>query len=502
MLGPERLTLKDFPPLKEACSRAQICRYQLKRKVNLIYFPPKLMSRDICAANGLGTATEINPTATASSDTVVTASMVLLLEEDIQPISLAWPGSGTTFAYRKPGSTTLEGDFTFTSPSIYVAHHPVTAVISDISFRDNGWSLLHTQSIFIKSAGVVPMSPDDIKLIVYHQPGDDALFSTAIETLQPVDSFDGGLKYAQLVAQGQYQPSSIMTAKLVPLNFLNFQNPVPARVYFDARMQDCWGNQTHCQAIIDDTYGPPIDVSDHIFSLPTSFDIPCRVPVLLDPPSALEMVTDTSPMATDLPILESSTRNEAQNSRRQSILSSIRPPQAEPGSTISPRLAYATSKPFHGRRSGISGSLDGNRGREDVDVTSDNRYQPSHKLLPTLASHERTFREKWLGWWRGDRPNRESGVGEKSDIFVAGLVLNEAERDSTSVQGPTRNEEPQSTSGNGVLSRSNGSEPHSGDKMNTPKENVPSLTSAKGAAGRSQSNFYGISVMITLALML
>jgi hypothetical protein len=123
----------------------------------------------------------------------------------------------------------------------------------------------------------------------------------------------GGIEYAQLVAKGRFNPimwsnhpidylRPLTQETPRPFNARDFENPVPASMYFDARRDDCWGIQTHCQTITDDTYHPHLsfnfEVAAKIFSQTTyamgtddALDIwTCKLPTVIDPPVALRPI--------------------------------------------------------------------------------------------------------------------------------------------------------------------------------------------------------------------
>jgi hypothetical protein len=72
--------------------------------------------------------------------------------------------------------------------------------------------------------------------------------------------------------------------KKVPLNFGDLSNPVPASAYFDAR-DDCWGKQSHCGTITDDSYRPNIYLDVEAWRSLMANDIDhCFIDGLYDPP--------------------------------------------------------------------------------------------------------------------------------------------------------------------------------------------------------------------------
>jgi hypothetical protein len=115
-----------------------------------------------------------------------------------------------------------------------------------------------------------------------------------------------GNQYAQLVAQGKFQPGIDSAAREYLIyetgrfNFDNLEDPVPASVYFDARSADCWGEQTHCQTITDDSYRPPIVIQGTFWqsiwqsrftdAWKSKRIFTCLAPQLVDPPIALRPI--------------------------------------------------------------------------------------------------------------------------------------------------------------------------------------------------------------------
>jgi hypothetical protein len=66
-----------------------------------------------------------------------------------------------------------------------------------------------------------------------------------------------GLEYARLVAKGRFRPpfpDEELDSETLRLNLDHLADPVPASAYFDARYQDCLGDQKHCGTITDDSF--------------------------------------------------------------------------------------------------------------------------------------------------------------------------------------------------------------------------------------------------------
>jgi hypothetical protein len=179
--------------------------------------------------------------------------------------------------YEKPyiNRSTMKGPFTFTSPTIYLAHHAITFDYSN-EVEPRSFS---AASRSVRPAGVIGLKSADVSSVVPLHP-----------------TYNNDTEYASLVANGKFKQPPIQMWTTVPLNFADLDDPVPARPYFDARWEDCWGEQTHCGTITDGNYRPRLVISASVWgtvSGPMS-DI-CFMPQLVDPPLALTEITDGTP---------------------------------------------------------------------------------------------------------------------------------------------------------------------------------------------------------------
>jgi hypothetical protein len=139
--------------------------------------------------------------------------------------------------------STIKGPFTLTSPTIYLAHHPLT-------FRYNSnidpESISESQSV--KPAKVIHLMPADVSSIIPLHP-----------------DYSNNTEYASLMANGKFNvPTNKPIVTTIPLNFANLPDPVPARAYFNARWLNCWDKQTHYKTITDDSYRPRLVISPRI----------------------------------------------------------------------------------------------------------------------------------------------------------------------------------------------------------------------------------------------
>jgi hypothetical protein len=124
-----------------------------------------------------------------------------------------------------------------------------------------------------------------------------------VYTIRPwLGHFNGsGINFARSVASGAFDWTEklLQTTRpdLRPLDYAHLQNPVPARVYYEARSEDCWGTQTHCGTITEDTYRPQLVFKNKVWAnlIPEAFE--CFRPAIVDPPVALLPAYPTGPHA-------------------------------------------------------------------------------------------------------------------------------------------------------------------------------------------------------------
>jgi hypothetical protein len=267
------------------------CALEMDQEVVLLYWPEHLISRDICAVNGLGTAVTVEPFFTTGYSTVVDA--ISFRGPAIQQITF-WNGvlsipSLFQVSNPIPGSiippppsqdpVVLKGPFTFTYPTVYLAHHAITATphyLAGVGFQ-NVSGLPAT-----RSPGVVSLLPDDIY------------------TMAPVppNSKFVGVQYAQSAARGLLGEGGLYTYPRwvpSPLDLRQIQDPVPASLFYNART-DCWGTQSHCGTITDDSYPPRLVLKNKVWlSMIPRAAFGCRLPVIVDPPIALRPISGPLP---------------------------------------------------------------------------------------------------------------------------------------------------------------------------------------------------------------
>jgi hypothetical protein len=298
------------------------CQLDIEEVV-IIYWPDEIASRDICAQDGYGSAHVLpRDPKQAGVETTYMTNAISFRGQDLylrsvngeasydhfrQEANLPWAygrGEGVmvsqTAKYVVP--SVMRGQFVFTYPTVYLAHREITADIfrETYSLPSSGGELRtlnvsNTITTF-RPAGIIPLKPEDIQ---------------SIRRVIPNNGTGGGLQYAQMVAKGEFRP--VITEKIGarpeyetrPFDFEHLRDPVPARVYYDARSEDCWGSQSHCSTITDDSYRPRLIIASRVWEdiLPGGFL--CRDPLVVDPPIALHPIDinqlpDSEPPLTDI----------------------------------------------------------------------------------------------------------------------------------------------------------------------------------------------------------
>lgn len=262
------------------CGDARSCDLDVGTEIVLFYWPPIVKSRDICAANGSGAATTLQHA--PGFQKTVRATAITFRGQDLY-------FRGFMPNYRTPKSpsyirpSTMLGNWTFVWPTVYIAHHQVVASVLTAKLVDigNGTAQLQTtkEKTTLKTSGVMAVSAKDVYSMYRIAPNDKIT----------------GTEFASLVANGKYDPgftASVAKLTVKPFNFGDLKDPVPASAYFAARGEDCWGKQTHCATITDDTYRPQISLNHSIWTSIFPQNFYCRIPILVDPPVDASQLPD------------------------------------------------------------------------------------------------------------------------------------------------------------------------------------------------------------------
>lgn len=405
----------------EACPHATPCQLDVQNEVLLFYWPQNLTSRNICASNGYGTASTMPVTGLASTAVV---EDIHFRGQDLQLLNC--DRCKTVPRDSSPAEpSSLPGKWTFTSPTVYLAHRAMHATRTSLSVASGDplliyWHYLNSTIVSIAPATVVSLAASD-------------LFSKRPST-QNFNAGDG-VEYARLVAQGNYNPplvqwigeniyaSELTSNRLTAsFDFGQIQEPVPASAYFDARHEDCWGIQTHCGTITHGMYRPELYIRGDVFTSEmrkNSVAGGCTIPRLVDPPIALRPIPNqeqepvhpnlpapNAPASAPVAMVTGAGYDVAESQPNQPDFHSREtgkrwhghnhypsPPPAQPAGTVAPPFPEATAfqnKPSDRRdpyqrvdRPDESGSIKGN-GTMEGSATDIYRARDAFKLLWSL----------------------------------------------------------------------------------------------------------------------
>ncbi|KAF2669541.1 hypothetical protein BT63DRAFT_413959 [Microthyrium microscopicum] len=269
--------VKPFNAYNEApqCPFVIDCQIDMQNEVILLHWPTDEAHTERCAGNSTSSAAKssglqfkaVTPRIAIMSAITFRGNDLYFLEKQASTVGQNY---SETYSYREEGqrqfSSILTGPFTFTSPSIYLAHH----AISSVNYLEA------PQGSIISPAGILTLQPDDIR--------------TARRRQRP---------NIHQVLSGEWVPSDMdgsgrTQEDIVPMTWLDAMDPVPASVYFDWR-EDCEGRQTHCATITDDTYRPKLVLRNRIWSsiLPQKYHRCARFD-LVDPDITLSAIVASS----------------------------------------------------------------------------------------------------------------------------------------------------------------------------------------------------------------
>jgi hypothetical protein len=265
------------------------CELHAVEEVALVYWAPEI-EVDICTARRLGLLKNVANTSPTKPPRSFTTDAITFRGQDLYLLADYQTGSTIDHPITRVPSSVLRGDFTFISPSVYLAHYALTAHFISQSLPP-GFAFepmivtSHSMSTSVlRPAGILTLNEDDV------------------QTIMPVDRNIGrGEAYAEEVARGEFKPDlsgiggPITTT--APLDYGNLIDPVPASVYFDARANDCWGRQSHCGTITDDSYRPKLVLRNRVWGSLFPKDLNCHKIEIVDPPLVLRPL----PQVTALP---------------------------------------------------------------------------------------------------------------------------------------------------------------------------------------------------------
>jgi hypothetical protein len=266
--------------MKEPCNLnlmpSHACSISFQNHLNevvLIYWPSAVESRN-CDSNEAPSA----PAPVSNFQRTFTTDAITFRGQDLYRLKRHNDEWILTEHHVLP--SVLRGQWTFTYPTQYIAHRPLTGYSIGNWGQHGARDTLNRTSL---TAGILALQSDDI----YSSRPKRERFGNS------------GTSYAQLVAKGDFnvlRPSIWDDDDLttVPFNFRDLQNPVPASVYYDARSDDCWGRQSHCGTITDDSYRPNILIKNRFWNSVLNEWSSCVRPGLVDPPISLVALPEST----------------------------------------------------------------------------------------------------------------------------------------------------------------------------------------------------------------
>lgn len=253
---------KDNP--RHQCHRATQCALDIRRDLVLIHWRTSSQDRGSSRcfntrARFVSTTTSYALSRTFSTDAITFRGLELWLEGVIEE-------PGTT-------SSVLRTNFTFTYPTVYIAHHPI--VSSYLSGRRN------RPHRTIIPAGIVPVNATDI-------------YTSSL-------NIPDATEWARRIGRGEriQGPRNLNPpGALKRLNFSDLQEPAPATAYY-SHNRACWFGGAHCATLTHGNFRPTLYLHDRVFYSLLQWDVlghdwkpdDCALPNVWDPDIELEPVS-------------------------------------------------------------------------------------------------------------------------------------------------------------------------------------------------------------------
>jgi hypothetical protein len=166
-------------------------------------------------------------------------------------------------------TSVLYGNFTFTSPTVYIGHHPISVA--------QGLGPKQPRTEIVK-AGIFPI----------------ALTNIYTDHL----SIDNPNEWASKVAHGVLeQPFSQPQRSIVGIDLIDFEEPVPPVAYYSHNSY-CWSAGTVCKTITEGQFRPKLYLHDHVWNSVLSnggYSSECWFPQVWDPDIDLKAIPGSDP---------------------------------------------------------------------------------------------------------------------------------------------------------------------------------------------------------------
>jgi hypothetical protein len=289
--------------MTNVCDDAEHCTLEVGDEVIMIYWPRGIESNRVCTGPD-GKCAPLTTTTTA----ITFKGQDLYLRDVIMRTMNAPTGLMSISISSKSRyipSSVLYGNWTFTWPTIYMAHHPMFAISTSYG-RIGGPAPIDMSRQFtwvgstLRTAGIIPLERDHLSSIApiaaNRRLGDQYPKLVAQGVFQQDPWPDNDPMFEINIDKGRREKFSevVYPNELESINFKNFENPVPASVYYDARVGDCWGKQSHCGTITDDSYRPSLAIKEKVWLSLLPKHYKCGRPMLVDPPISLLLVATSA----------------------------------------------------------------------------------------------------------------------------------------------------------------------------------------------------------------
>jgi hypothetical protein len=287
----------------------------------------------------------------------------------------------------------MTGRWVFTSPTIYLAHRPISL---KITWAEQDASVIDYIKAPLSPEGIIEIKAEDI--------------STVMPRYNSMRDED----YARLVANGSYSFTRSKwwennASQTLPLNFDDLQDPVPARSYYDARM-DCWGQQSHCAIITEGSFRPKLRLARGVWASIFS-TYPCHDGIVVDPPIELRQIHDGLPDArlSTNKATATPTPSQPPNSPESLNSGSGNPFIPQPGSSVGFHQPAETGTSSNHLAPGANSPVNIN-GINGIILLKNNPSGFNSPKVGSLINNIFNF----LGWYPGDE---QAASGSKNNVF-------------------------------------------------------------------------------------
>lgn len=286
------------------------CFVDFNQEIVLLYWPPEVENRDICDdQNDLFAKWKTKTSPITGAPRSITTTAISFRGQDLHELNHTLRMEGMrdfiqTTKLHRVGPSVLYGNFTFISPTIYIAHHPITASIQPYSPDRNLDRLFIEHAILDMDNPEFEEVKNGLQRTQIAPAGTFAVNVKDILTKRLPISASGAsqmLDYVRSIAMGRYNDIPLAAQytsiePFLPIDLADLIEPVPASIYYNAR-EDCFGKQSHCGVIEDDTYRPNLLLKFSAFRRLFPNHANCLRPLMVDPPITLQALDPFSTIA-------------------------------------------------------------------------------------------------------------------------------------------------------------------------------------------------------------